>query len=107
MKQKYQDAMAIVRKYGKPDLFITMTCNPNYAEISENLDANEKRENRPDLVDRVFREKHKALMADIIKNKIFGKVKAYCYVIEFQNRGLPHAHILITLEAILSHAMQH
>jgi hypothetical protein len=26
--QCYQDAMAIVRKYGKPDLFITMTCNP-------------------------------------------------------------------------------
>ena len=35
MVQKYQDAMAIVRKYGKPDLFITFTCNPNWAEICE------------------------------------------------------------------------
>ena len=26
--QQYQDAMAIVRKYGKPDLFVTFTCNP-------------------------------------------------------------------------------
>ena len=25
--QNYQDAMAIVAKYGKPDLFITFTCN--------------------------------------------------------------------------------
>ncbi|XP_070555418.1 uncharacterized protein [Ptychodera flava] len=29
MHQLYQDSMAIVRRYGKPDLFITFTCNPN------------------------------------------------------------------------------
>jgi hypothetical protein len=27
----------------------------------------------------------------------FGQVIAYVYVIEFQKRGLPHAHILLTL----------
>ena len=27
MKQAYQDAMTVVGKYGKPDLFITFTCN--------------------------------------------------------------------------------
>ncbi|XP_074097634.1 uncharacterized protein LOC141526498 [Cotesia typhae] len=37
MMQHYQDAMSIVRKFGKPDLFITMTCNPKWREISENL----------------------------------------------------------------------
>ena len=37
MFQLYQDAMAIVRKYGKPDLFITMTCNLKSREIEENL----------------------------------------------------------------------
>lgn len=30
MAQNYQDAMAIVRKFGKPDFFITMTCNPHW-----------------------------------------------------------------------------
>ena len=30
---KYQDAMSIVRKKGKPDLFVTFTCNPNWKEI--------------------------------------------------------------------------
>ncbi|TBU04384.1 PIF1-like helicase [Hamiltosporidium magnivora] len=79
MQQKYQDAMGIVMKYGKPDLFITTTFIPNNAEISENIDANEKRENTPDLVDRVFRQKLKALMTDIRKNIIFGKVNVYCY----------------------------
>jgi hypothetical protein len=29
MNQLYQDSMALVRKFGKLDLFITMTCNPN------------------------------------------------------------------------------
>ena len=30
MHQFYQDSMAIVCKKGKPDLFITFTCNPNW-----------------------------------------------------------------------------
>jgi len=37
MLQNYQDAMAIVNKFGKPNLFITMTCNPKWHEIEENL----------------------------------------------------------------------
>ncbi|KAG3092327.1 hypothetical protein PI125_g17166 [Phytophthora idaei] len=28
MYRSYQDSMAIVREYGKPDIFLTMTCNP-------------------------------------------------------------------------------
>ena len=38
------------------------------------------------------------MINDIIKNKIFGNVKSNISVIEFQKRGLPHAHILIILE---------
>jgi hypothetical protein len=34
MVQLYQDSMAIVRQYGKPDLFITMTCNPKWKRLS-------------------------------------------------------------------------
>jgi hypothetical protein len=29
MRRQYMDAMALVRKFGKPDIFLTMTCNPN------------------------------------------------------------------------------
>jgi hypothetical protein len=29
MRRRYMDAMALVRKFGKPDIFLTMTCNPN------------------------------------------------------------------------------
>lgn len=37
MTQDYQDAMAICRCYGAPDLFITFTCNPKWDEIADAL----------------------------------------------------------------------
>jgi len=54
MAQLYQDSMAIVRQYGKPDLFITMTCNPKWEEIVSALKPCEIASDRPDLVTRVF-----------------------------------------------------
>jgi len=49
MLQNYQDAMAIVAKFGKPDLFITMTCNPKWREIEENLLPGQQASDRPDI----------------------------------------------------------
>ncbi len=86
MQQRYQDAMAIVTKYGKSDLFITMTCNPKRADITNNLQRWQKVENRPDLVARVFNIKLNALLNDICKFHLFGKVIAKIHVIEFQKR---------------------
>jgi hypothetical protein len=34
----------------------------------------------------------------LIKGKIFGSTKGYCYPVEFQKRGLPHADILLILK---------
>lgn len=53
---------------------------------------------RPEIVVRVFNAKLKQLISSIQNKRIFGAVKAIIYTIEFQKRGLPHAHILITLE---------
>jgi hypothetical protein len=98
MMQLFQDAMAVVRCFGKPDLFITFTCNPNWIEILNELRPGEVPNDRPDLLVRVFRLKLKELIRDICKNQIFGRVVGRVYVIEFQKRGLPHAHILIILD---------
>ena len=35
MHARFQDAMAIVRNLGKPDFFITITCNPQWPEIAD------------------------------------------------------------------------
>ncbi|KAL6739706.1 hypothetical protein Aduo_013131 [Ancylostoma duodenale] len=97
MIAKYQDAMSIVARYGKPDLFITMTCNPQWKEIEETLFPGQTPSDRPDIVARVFKLKLDALLDDLCKKHIFGEVVAYIWVVEFQKRGLPHAHILTIL----------
>ena len=94
---QFQDGMAICRVYHKPDYFITMTCNPHWPEIKAGLREDQTAQDRPDLVARVFKAKKDQLMQDLITGGIFGKVMAHMSVIEFQKRGLPHAHILIIL----------
>uniref|UniRef100_A0A1B0D6S3 Helitron helicase-like domain-containing protein n=1 Tax=Phlebotomus papatasi TaxID=29031 RepID=A0A1B0D6S3_PHLPP len=37
MHQRYVDAMAMMAELGKPDLFITMSCNPSWPEITNNI----------------------------------------------------------------------
>ena len=69
--------MAIIRKNGKPDLFITFTCNIYWPEIRENIRKGENPLDRPDICARVFNLKFKELMNDIIKNKIFGSIFFY------------------------------
>ncbi|XP_051167634.1 uncharacterized protein LOC127285579 [Leptopilina boulardi] len=98
MMQQYQDAMAIVRKHGKPDLFITMTCNPQWKEIQENLFLNQTASDRPDIVARVFSLKVNHLVEVVVRQKLFGEVKSFVYVTEFQKRGLPHIHMLVILK---------
>ena len=63
MEQCYQDAMSIVAKTGKPDIFLTMTCNPNWKGIQENLLPGQEASDRPELVDRFFYLKKKTSFA--------------------------------------------
>ena len=43
MFEKYQNAMASVRVFGKPDYFVTFSCNPNWPEITENILPNKQK----------------------------------------------------------------
>ncbi|KAF5466120.1 hypothetical protein F2P56_016075 [Juglans regia] len=90
--------MTLVQRFGKPDIFLTMTCNPSWKEILDELGPQEEAQNRPDLIARIFRAKLEELKDELFKREIFGKVSAYVYVIEHQKRGLPHAHFLIILQ---------
>ncbi len=97
MGQLYQDSMAKVRKFGKPDLFVTFTCNHKWKEITNALLAGQTPKDRPELVTRVFNLKLDIFLKDI-KDDVFGNVFAKIWVIEFQKKGLPHAHILLILD---------
>jgi len=66
MNQLYQDSMALVKKFGKPDLFITMMCNPNWQEILHELRPREEANGRLNLTSRVFNMKLNALLKDLL-----------------------------------------
>ena len=53
---------------------------------------------RPDLLSRVFSIYLKSLIADITGKHALGRCASHIYVIEFQKRGKPHAHILLILD---------
>ncbi|XP_021721222.1 uncharacterized protein LOC110688767 [Chenopodium quinoa] len=99
LKKRYLNAMSLVQRFGKPDLFVTMTSNANWCKIKQQLAVGEEAQNRPDIVARVFRAKVLALKHLIKKKKVFGEVAALIYVIEFKKRGLPHAHFPIILKS--------
>ncbi|OWZ11532.1 Helitron helicase [Phytophthora megakarya] len=73
-----------------------MTCNPNWPEIKENLRRGQKASDRPDIVARVFMQKLKELNKDLDEG-VLGIQAARVHVVEYQKRGLPHAHILLIL----------
>ena len=91
--------MAICREYSKPDLFITMTCNSGWDEIVDELLPQQKAQDRPDIVARVFKLKKEQMKKDIIKGSLFGKIAAHLNTNEWQKRGLPHDHGLYILAA--------
>ncbi|XP_057746773.1 uncharacterized protein LOC130966035 [Arachis stenosperma] len=81
---------------GYPNYFITMTYNPERDGIKREVTPiGLKAEDRPDILCQVFKIKLDGLIDDLKEEKIFGKILGYVCTIEFQKRGLSHAHILL------------
>ncbi|XP_072064226.1 uncharacterized protein [Arachis hypogaea] len=96
MMNNCKDVFAICRYAGYPSYFITMTCNPEWDEIKREVTSiGLKAEDRPDILCRVFNIKLDGLLDDLKEEKIFDKILGYVCTVEFQKRGLPHAHILL------------
>lgn len=78
MYQNYQDSIAICRKYGCPDLFVTFTSNATWPEVLEALSSipGQQPSDRPSIVNRVFKIKLNMLMDDIKKKNFFGPINA-------------------------------
>ncbi|UYV81677.1 hypothetical protein LAZ67_20001950 [Cordylochernes scorpioides] len=92
-----QDAFCYVRKFGRPDLFITFTSNPSWEELSAALLPGQKQLDRHDITARVFRQKLVKFIGALTKGQLYGATVAWMYSVEWQKRGLPHAHILVWL----------
>jgi hypothetical protein len=79
----YLEILMVVKRFGKPDYFITMTCNPYWEEVGRELFLGQTPQDRPELVARVYRSKLYNLHDCLIKKKNFGDVLAYAHVTEF------------------------
>lgn len=95
MHEYAQDAMSYVRHYGRS--FVTFICNPQWSEIKRELLHSQTPVDRHDITARVFKQKFKSLMNFLIKHLGYGQVHCWMYSVEWQKRGLPHAHILVWL----------
>ncbi|KAG4936060.1 hypothetical protein JHK85_050979 [Glycine max] len=75
--QLYFDGMRICSHVGFPNLFITLTCNPNWPEIRRLLTPlNLKATDKPDIISRVFKLKYEQRLSNLTKNHLLGKVVA-------------------------------
>ncbi|GFX54374.1 helitron_like_N domain-containing protein [Trichonephila clavipes] len=72
-----QDAFTYVRNYGRPDLFITMICNPAWPEITRELIPGQNSTDRHDLTARVFKVKVQKLVALLTKEFAYLLIKKY------------------------------
>jgi hypothetical protein len=89
------DALAIARDRGTPSFWLTPTTNPNWPEIRSRLRPGQDASDCPAVVCRAFHARLHMLKTFIRKQ--FGGLTYEISVVEFQKRGLPHAHIVVKL----------
>ncbi|GFS40419.1 hypothetical protein Acr_00g0068450 [Actinidia rufa] len=80
MFEIFQDSIAITCYNHHPDIFLTMTANPNWPEITLALLPYQNSTDRPDFVARVFELKRKYLMKEIEKKEGADKIQTCAQV---------------------------
>ena len=99
------DSLALATRFPtSPTFWVTFTCNANWPEIQQELLPNHTWRDEPFIVICVF----KAKLLQFIKtfSKMFPNAGGLQYMIErieFQKRGIPHAHMLFKFHHDLQH----
>ena len=92
MSRRYMDAMDLVRRFGKPDIFLTMICNPNWDEIKHELYPSQMPQDCVDLIVRVFRAKLEELKDRLLKRISLERPERMCMLWR-SRRGVYHTRI--------------
>ena len=71
----YHDALALPAAFHLPDLFITVTFNPEWPELARMMPAHSSVHDHPDVVARVFWMHFMRIMKDIVIRRVFGEVQ--------------------------------
>jgi hypothetical protein len=84
---------ALSTQLGAPTFFLTFTMNPYWLEFQA-LKRGDAAYSDSAMAAIIFRLKLNGLMKFIESRRTLGKVLAFVWRIEYQKRGLPHAHVL-------------
>ena len=100
LKMRASNALAIVSELEGPTLFITLTGNPNWPEVQSQMLPGQTAFDRDDIMCMSFKARLDNVLKNIRAGKYFGphQVVYMIRVIEYQHRGLPHAHIVVKLK---------
>lgn len=90
------DSLAVARRFGEASFFVTATVNLHWPELKAELNGLSATE-APQITNRVFK-KRLSMLRSLIKEK-FGTVTFMVTSIEFQKRGLAHAHIVFRVSS--------
>ena len=91
-----KNALVLVSKFGSPQVFLTLICNPRWPEIVSQLLERQTAFGHPDVTAAVLKSRLDQMKMNIRNGKYFdGHETTYTFhVIEYQYRGLPHAHLV-------------
>jgi hypothetical protein len=96
-----QKCTALAVKLGPPTLFLTFTANSEWAEFRAALRPNESWWHHPHLLCRYFHHRLNELLHDLQEGVSLGVRTSWIVsVVEFQARGMPHAHLLVRLSDV-------
>ena len=99
------DSLAVAAQHGCPTFFITFTCNSDWPEIKSQLRPGQNYSDIPVVVCRVFKQKLSKFLHTLrTMSPSIGPPVYIIHRIEFQKRGLPHAHILVKYSKDCLHA---
>ncbi len=95
-----RNALILVSEFDCPHVFITLTCNPKWPEMCSQLLTGQTAFDCPDMTGAVFKSRLDQMKTNIRNGKYFGSCELtyHFHVIEYQYRGLPHAHLVARLE---------
>ncbi|CAD6924815.1 unnamed protein product, partial [Tilletia caries] len=97
--EQVSDALALASRFQRPQGMVTVTTNPNWPEIRVVLRPGQNATVVPQITVRIFSARLKRFMAAF--KRYFGSIFYVIKVVEFQKRGLPHAHIVFSVRFIL------
>jgi len=102
LREKARNALHILTQLGQHEHFLTLTCNKEWEEFKILIPPGTSIYHRSDITSEVFKNRLNKFLYNLRNGYFHNERKTMydIYVIEYQDRGLPHARIVYKLRKI-------